>query len=191
MGSNPSRFKGSPTRPVEQMTWYDAVEFCRRLSELTEEKKIGAVYRLPTEAEWEYACRAGTTTRFSFGNDDSLPSRYAWWESKLSSNTQPVGRLKPNAFGLYDMHGNVWEWCSDWYDSGYYRESPMDDPTGPASGTGRADRGGAYETNVRGCRSAYRSSASPGHRTNILGFRVACSPFGSRARLTGSRAPSD
>jgi formylglycine-generating enzyme required for sulfatase activity len=215
MGSNPSRFKGSPTRPVEQMTWYDAVEFCRRLSELTAEKMIGAVYRLPTEAEWEYACRAGTATRYSFGNDDSLPSRHAWWENKLSDTTQPVGRLKPNAFGLYDMHGNVWEWCSDWYGSGYYGASPMDDPTGPASGTdhadrpmtareraqaratgpasgtGRVDRGGAYETNIGGCRSAYRSSASPGHRTNILGFRVACTPFGNEAGLTRSRAPSD
>lgn len=173
MGNNPSYFKGKPARPVEQVTWYDAMEFCRKLSELINEKKMRAVYRLPTEAEWEYACRAGTSSRFGIGkNADSLTA-CGWWKQNSQEQTQPAGRLRPNAWGLQDMHGNVWEWCSDWYDSGYYRVSPMDDPIGPESGMGRADRGGAYDCNLGHCRSTYRSSASPSHRSRILGFRVA------------------
>ena len=110
MGENPSRFKGDPQRPVEKVSWEDAVAFCRKLSE-----KEGRTYRLPTEAEWEYACRAGSQTKWSFGDDDSALKEYAWYLDNADSTTHPVAQKKPNAWGLYDMHGNVWEWCQDWY----------------------------------------------------------------------------
>jgi formylglycine-generating enzyme required for sulfatase activity len=112
MGTNPSEFKGAEN-PVERVSWEDAVEFCRRLSELPAEKEAGHVYRLPTEAEWEYACRAGTTTNFGFGDDDSEAGYYAWVFGNSDRKTHPVGNKLPNAWGLYDMHGNVREWCKD------------------------------------------------------------------------------
>ena len=179
MGSNPSRYKGDPNRPVEMVSWQDAVEFCRTLSELPKEKGAGAVYRLPTEAEWEYACRAGTETRYSFGDDAALLGQHAWWNRNSQGRTQPVGRLKPNAFGLLDMHGNAWEWCADWSGADYYAKSATDDPTGPDSGVGRVLRGGSWSGgNLVGFRCAYRNFAYDDHnavggRRQDFGFRVA------------------
>ena len=121
MGKNPSKFKGAKLT-VEQVSWDDAVAFCKALS-----SKTGQMFRLPTEAEWEYACRAGTTTRFSFGDNDGSLGGYAWYSSNSRRETNPVGRMKPNAFGLYDMHGNVWEWCGDW--AGDYSSGSATDPT--------------------------------------------------------------
>lgn len=139
MGNNPSGFKGA-NNPVEQVSWEDAVEFCRKLSELPAEKAAGRVYRLPTEAEWEYACRAGTTTKYSFGDDDSELGNYAWFKGNSGNTSHPVGGKKPNAWGLYDMHGNVWEWCQDWY--GDYPSGTVTDPMGATSGSYRVNRGG-------------------------------------------------
>ena len=181
---------GSLDHPMENVRWYQAVEFCKRLSELAEEKRAGRRYRLPTEAEWEYACRAGTTTVFNFGN--SLSSEQANFkgtapygsasEGPYLRKTAKVGSYKPNAFGLYDMHGNVWEWCADWYDKDYYRNSPKKDPKGPAAGvlsTGYNDfyrvvRGGCWLDEGRACRSAYRFRAMPHDNYRLIGFRVVC-----------------
>ena len=190
MGRNPSRYPGDPQRPVESVSWNDAVEFCRRLGELPEEKAAGAVYRLPTEAEWEYACRAGAATRYCFGDDKERLADYAWyladWPMLSPGNPaaaapgqkiepHPVGLKKPNAWGLYDMHGNVWEWCADWY-APYTGESSEDDPIGPASGSTRVVRGGSARDlypNYLG--SAMRTSMSPDYRGKAgmdCGFRV-------------------
>lgn len=175
MGSNPSRFQG-PTRPVDSVTWNEAVEFCRRLG--TSE---GRTYRLPTEAEWEYACRAGTATAFnsgrtlSFKTDANFNADYAYEGSQIGpylEKTVPVGSYRPNAWGLYDMHGNVWEWCQDWYASDTYAKSPTDDPAGPASGSYRVDRGGAWNVDAAGSRSAYRDGCVVQMRDDARGFRV-------------------
>jgi formylglycine-generating enzyme required for sulfatase activity len=185
MKNNPSNFKGAEN-PVENVSWEDAVEFCRKLSELPAEKAAGNVYRLPTEAEWEYACRAGTTTNFSFGDDESDFGDYAWCvensanETHNSANeTHPVGGKKPNAWGLYDMHGNVSEWCQDRYDD--YPSGAVTDPIGPASsayGPVRVKRGGSWGDFAGDCRSAYRLWAEPSFRDDGLGFRVSLSPSG-------------
>jgi formylglycine-generating enzyme required for sulfatase activity len=174
MGTNPSHFTGNPIRPVEQVSWSDAVEFCRRLSEDPKEKAAGAVYRLPTEAEWEYACRAGTTTRFSFGDDAGVLAQYAWWLKNSQDSTQPVGQLRPNAFGLFDVHGNVWEWCADWHAGDYYRHAPTEDPIGPNSGSSRVMRSGSYRLDDPLIfRSAFRGRNRPERRLSDWGFRVA------------------
>ncbi|MCY2926365.1 MAG: formylglycine-generating enzyme family protein, partial [Planctomycetota bacterium] len=137
MGTNPSAFKGSEN-PVEQVSWDDAVEFCKALS-----AKTGKAVRLPTEPQWEYACRAGTKTRFGFGDDDTDLRDYAWFSGHSLSKTHPVGEQEPNAWGLYDMHGNVWEWCSDYY-ADSYANAKTTDPQGPGSGTDRVLRGGGW-----------------------------------------------
>jgi formylglycine-generating enzyme required for sulfatase activity len=176
MKNNPSYFKGAEN-PVEQVSWEDAVEFCRKLSELSAEKAAGNVYRLPTEAQWEYACRAGTTTQFSFGDDESDLGDYAWYRENSASKAHPVGGKQPNAWGLYDMHGNVWEWCQDWYDD--YPSGAVTDPTGPADGSGRVIRGGGWDFIAEICRSAYRSGFGPSFRSlSDCGFRVCLSPSG-------------
>jgi formylglycine-generating enzyme required for sulfatase activity len=168
MGTNPSKFK-APQNPVEQVDWDDAVEFCRKLSALLAEKKAGYVYRLPTEAEWEYACRAGTTTTYSFGDSDSELGDYAWYAKNSGQTTHPVGGKKPNAWGLYDMHGNVYEWCQDWYST--YPSGSVTDPTGSSSGSNRVFRGGSWFVSDF-CRSAFRSGDAPDYRDDSLGFRV-------------------
>ena len=171
MGKNPSRFQGDPQRPVETVSWNDAVEFCRRLSE-----NEGKQYRLPTEAEWEYACRAGTTTKWCFGDSESQLGEYAWYDENSGGTTHPVGEKKPNAWGVYDMHGNVWEWCADWYEAGYYSASPADDPQCPSSGDVRVLRGGSWLIFPGGSRSAFRLGSAPDDRSRDNGFRLARTP---------------
>jgi len=167
MGTNPSRFKGA-TNPVDTVSWDDAAEFCKKLSEKTRQ-----AVRLPTEAEWEYACRAGTTTRFSFGDKDGVLGDYAWYDGNSGGTTYPVGQKKPNAWGLYDMHGNVWEWCADW--NGDYPKGAVTDPQGPGAGEYRVLRGGAWLYSPDDCRSAYRSGNGPNSRDFNYGLRVAVS----------------
>ena len=169
MGENPSRFKGAQN-PVEKVSWDDAVEFCRQLSALPAEKASGYVYRLPTEAEWEYACRAGTTTVYSFGDSDSELGDYAWYDKNSGKTTHPVGGRKPNAWGLYDMHGNVWEWCQDRY--GDLPSGSVTDPLGASSGSDRVYRGGSWSNFSGICRSAFRIRFTPVNRNLTSGFRV-------------------
>jgi len=165
MGNNPSKFKGS-TQPVEQVSWDDAVDFCQRLSQ-----KTGGTVRLPTEAEWEYACRADSRTRFCFGDSDNRLGHYGWYGSNSGSRTHSVGQKKPNDWSLYDMHGNVYEWCADRYGDSYANANAVD-PHGPDSGTDRVLRGGCWFYFPQLCRSAYRAKAGPGHRGYGFGFRV-------------------
>jgi formylglycine-generating enzyme required for sulfatase activity len=191
MGANPSQFaevEGMDTSrfPVEMVTWEEAVEFCGKLSSLPEEERAGRKYRLPTEAEWEYACRAGTTTVFHFGTQ--LNGRKANCNARRPYGTSTpgpylgrpttVGSYEPNAFGLFDMHGNVCEWCQDWYDPEYYKKSPTDDPPGPSEGSGHMVRGGDWYRVPLFCRSAYRGWDVPRRRIAYLGFRVAAVPPG-------------
>lgn len=184
-----------PDNPVENVEWKKAKLFCERLTNRTEEKKAGRRYRLPTEAEWEYACRAGTKTAFYFG--DALSSKVANFngafpagdavEGPYLRKTTKVGSYPPNAFGLFDMHGNVSEWCADWYDPEFYFDSPEEDPLGPPFGvaptkfTNNGDqnffvvvRGGSWVDDGRACRSAYRFRAMPNTQYRLIGFRVVC-----------------
>jgi formylglycine-generating enzyme required for sulfatase activity len=161
--------------PATHVTWNDAMEFCSKLTVLE-----GKTYRLPTEAEWEYACRAGTTTKFSFGDDDEQLGDFAWYDENAWSAGEnyphPVGTKRPNPWGLYDMHGNTWEWCSDWYHSQYYRESPAADPTGPALGKYRVMRGGGWAGDPPYLRSAQRMNLGADEETWDVGLRVVLIP---------------
>ena len=168
MGGNPSLFKGNDL-PVERVSWEDATEFCRRMSQLT-----GLTIALPTEAQWEYACRAGTTTPFYFGSNANQLGEYAWYSDNSGRKTHPVGQRRPNAWCLYDMHGNVWEWCADWYEDSYSGPAAVD-PQGPQSGADRVRRGGSWNGNDRSCRSASRRWGYPGRTDNNLGLRVVVS----------------
>jgi formylglycine-generating enzyme required for sulfatase activity len=172
MGNVPSNWKNDD-RPVEQVSWEDAMEFCKKLSALPEERDAGRIYRLPTEAEWEYACRARAATKYSFGEDESMLGGYGWFNGNCDSQTQRGGGKKPNAWGLYDMHGNVWEWCSDWY--GDFPKGTVTDPQGSPLASGRVFRGGSCHSAAKSCRSANRDSNSPLFRYGNLGFRLALS----------------
>jgi formylglycine-generating enzyme required for sulfatase activity len=171
MGNNPSNFKDNPKNPVEEVTWNDAQEFCQKLSQ-----KTGKQYRLPTEAEWEYACRAGTQTRYYFGDNGELLGEYAWYDQNSYSKTQPVGQKKPNNWGLHDMHGNVCEWCEDGWD-GNYENAPKDgiawNDNHFQSDT-RVLRGGCWDSNPRSCLSSSRSYYDD--CSYYDGFRVVSSP---------------
>ncbi|MDB4557710.1 formylglycine-generating enzyme family protein [bacterium] len=176
MGVNPSGFRGADN-PVEKVSWNDAVEFCRKLSELPSEKAAGHVYRLPTEAEWEYACCAGAAMRYRFGGSPSGISDYAWYEKNSGETTHPVGRKKPNAWGFYDMCGNVWEWCQDFH--GPYPTGSVTDPRGPASGRFRVSRGnGWYSPEKIFVGAGDRSNCDPTLRDDGSGFRVVLNPSG-------------
>ena len=199
MGNNPSYVKPPDfpedlDRPVEQVSWGDAVAYCQKLTE--QERAAGrigtnSVYRLPTEAEWEYACRAGTTTRYSFGDalgcSDggdwcALLDSYMWWSGNGENETHPVGQKLPNPWGLYDLHGNVWEWCGDWW-SDNLPGGTVIDPAGPDSGsecvirTGDGSPWGSWAGTAKACRSAYRNRQHPQNAWNwSFGFRVVLAP---------------
>ena len=182
MGYNPSHFKSQqhcqsdyismngvelcPNNPVEQVSWDDTQAFIAKLNQ----GKDGYTYRLPTEAEWEYTARAGTQTAYFFGDDAIQLDAYAWYSNSSGSQTHAVGGKSANAFGLYDMAGNVWQWVQDYY--GDYGNARVTDPTGPSSGSLRVFRGGDWSRVAQFCRPAFRLFAGPGVRFSILGFRV-------------------
>jgi formylglycine-generating enzyme required for sulfatase activity len=168
MGSNPSRFKGADL-PVEQVSWEDAQAFIQVMNT----KNDGYEYRLPTEAEWEYAARAGTTG--DYGGTGNL-SEMGWYGESSGGRTHSVGTKKANAWGLHDMHGNVWEWCQDQYDKYYYRNSPATDPQGPGTGSMRVCRGGCWSYSADRCKSTSRAHPTPDARYDIIGFRLVRTP---------------
>jgi formylglycine-generating enzyme required for sulfatase activity len=175
MGTEPWKgeqyVKEGPNYPATYVSWNDAIAYCKKLSE-----KEGKTYRLPTEAEWEYACRAGTKTAWSFGDDEKALGDYAWYRENAydidERYAHQVELKKPNAFGLYDMHGNVWEWCHDYYVEDYYKQSPEQDPRGLASGSSRVLRGGSWVYDSRDSRSAFRDGRDAGSRNGVYGFRL-------------------
>jgi formylglycine-generating enzyme required for sulfatase activity len=169
MGNNPSKFKGAD-RPVENVSWHDIQKFLQKLNKLCYSDR--GLFRLPTEVEWEYACRAGKQTIWPFGNDPAQLRNYVWYNENSGGQTHPVGQLQPNAWGLFDMLGNIWEWCQDWFEQDYYAKSPKDNPQGPASGSDRVLRGGGFDNNARYCRSASRSRGAPDSRNHCVGFRL-------------------
>ena len=184
MGNNPSYFQppnatADTNRPVEMVSWDDATNYCW---ELTDRERLAgriaanSVYRLPTEAEWEYACRAWTSTRFSYGDDPGYTNlkNYAWYDANSEGTTHPVGQKLPNPWGLYDMHGNVNEWCQDWY--GDYVGGIVVDPQGPVAPSFRMFRGGQWGYYARFCRSASRNGDDPWNRENFEGFRAVLAP---------------
>ena len=173
-------FKEGDRYPATHVSWDDATEFCRKLTERERHAgRLGAgeSYRLPTEAEWEYACRAGTTTRYQFGDGEDSLGEYAWYAANAEDVGEKyphaVGRKRANAWGLFDMHGNVWEWCGDWYGKEYYGESPGTDPQGSSKGSDRVRRGGSWLHSASYCPSALRLRRAPSDRQRFLGFRVA------------------
>jgi formylglycine-generating enzyme required for sulfatase activity len=198
---NPSKYQGdtlpADSLPVDKVSWFDAALFCNALSKqqgYDTVYKFTAItgtpgdncalkdltihmnrngYRLPTEAEWEYACRAGTTTDFYWGDSDDLDtvSMYCWYTKNSNNKTHPVGTKLPNAWGLYDMSGNLFEWCNDWY--GPYADSVYVDPDGPLNGSSKITRGGNWLTQSGFCRASYRGRTAPDFRCSAIGFRVA------------------
>jgi serine/threonine protein kinase len=167
MGFNPSTKKGDDF-PVTNVTYADALTFCSKMK-----AKTGLDYRLPTEAQWEYACRAGTRTAFSFGNDENGLPGYGWFDDNSNDQLHPVGQKRGNPWGLYDLHGNAEEWCLDWYDDGFYARSPGNDPVcTDDTRSNRVRRGGSYSDPADDCRSAYRYSSEPTKKADNLGFRV-------------------
>ncbi len=193
MGANPSRWKGEKN-PVEQLRWSDAARFCNKRSERDGFKPCYDLetwacdfsadgYRLPTEAEWEYACRAGTTTPYFFGSSPAKIGEYAWYEKNSGGHPRPVGQKKPNPWGLYDIAGNVWEWCNDYYDVDYYTVSPRSNPTGPAQGQNKVLRGGAWRFSDDNCRSGYRYNEAPGSADVCFGYDI----YGFRCVRGGGR----
>jgi len=171
MGTEPWKYKSlvreGPNNAASYVSWNDAVAYCKKLSE-----KESKTYRLPTEAEWEYACRAGTETRWSFGDDEAALDDYAWYDENANDigekYAHQVGLKKPNAFGLFDIHGNVYEWCHDYYGEDYYKQSPAQDPLGPVTGSSRVMRGGFWGGNTRVASSAFRLMLDADFRVNSL-----------------------
>lgn len=155
--------------PVDSVNWADVTGYCEWLS-----KKTGKNYRLPTEAEWEYACRGGTTTEYYWG--DEMNNDYSWYKDNSEGTIHPVGNKEPNKFGLYDMSGNVWEWCFDWHGEDYYSSSPSSNPRGPSSGTRHIARGGSWGSFYGSCSSGARGNYDPGTRRYYMGFRLVRTP---------------
>ena len=175
MGSNPSYYTGD-NRPVEKVSWEDAQEFCKKLSELT-----GKRYVLPTEAQWEYAARGGNKSNgYTYSGSNTIGDVAVYWDNIINQHSN-VKSKKPNELGIYDMSGNVWEWCSDWYDSSYYSSSPQTNPQGPTSGSRRVLRGGSWYQNSSYCRVAFRGYDFPSNRNSYFGFRVVCLPDANMA----------
>lgn len=169
MGNNPSRFKGA-NRPVECVSWDNCQEFIRKLNELT-----GKNFRLPTEAEWEYAARGGKHSQgYKYAGSNDLDS-VAWYNDNSNNQTHNVKQKQPNELGLYDMTGNMWEWCNDWYDFSYYGNSPEHNPQGPDSGYFRVLRGGCWFNSARCCRLSIRNFNYPGFSFDFYGLRLALS----------------
>jgi len=162
MGNNPSRFK-EVKNPVEKVSWKDCQEFCKK-----------TWLSLPTEAQWEYACGGGSGGKYCFGDDKSKLGEYAWYKENSGAKTHPVGEKKPNAYGLYDMHGNVYEWCEDWH--GDYPKKTLKNPKGPLRGSYRLLRGGSYYYNANICKSSFRFKDLPANTTNVgIGLRCVSS----------------
>jgi formylglycine-generating enzyme required for sulfatase activity len=177
MGKNPSHFTGDPSRPVEKVSHHDAMAYCAALTRQERESgrlPAGWEYRLPTEAEWEYACRAGSTEPFSFGGDSVDPYPHAWTQENSEAATHPVGLKQANAWGLHDMHGNVWEWCLDWFEP--YPAGPLTDPFGPAQGKYKVFRGGGWNNEITMARASNRFMMEPDRGIHFVGFRVALCP---------------
>jgi formylglycine-generating enzyme required for sulfatase activity len=177
MGKNPSHFTAGPSHPVEKVSHHDAMAYCAALTK--RERAAGRLsagweYRLPTEAEWEYACRAGSTDPFHFGDDSADPAPYAWTQENAEASTHPVGLKQPNAWGLYDMHGNVWEWCLDWFEP--YPPGALTDPAGPAQGKYKVFRGGGWNNDIPMARASNRFMMEPDRGIHFVGFRVALGP---------------
>jgi len=176
MGNNPSynRERNSDELPVENVSWEEAMKFCDKLSE-----KAKRIYTLPTESQWEYACRAGGAGRWCFGDDARELGKYVWYASNSEQKTHPVGTKSSNTFGLYDMHGNVWEWCLDFYDEKFYGspDAMKIDPCNTNRGTFRVIRGGAWSSSPDSCCSSNRHSGKPDEGSGVVGFRVVIIPF--------------
>lgn len=173
-GRNPSHFAGDSNRPVEKVTFIDASNYCAAVT--ARERKAGRLpegfeYRLPSEAEWEYACRAGSTNLFAFGNDAGVADQFAWTAENCDATTHPVGQKLPNAWGLFDMHGNVWEWCADWFEP--YPAMPLSDPVGPPASKYKLFKGGGWNQDVEYARASSRFMMSPSNGIHFVGFRVA------------------
>ena len=164
--------------PACVIAWNDAQEFCKWAA-----KGTGRTVCLPTEAQWEYACRAGTTTRYNTGDKDSGLEQAAWFDKNSGMRTNACGQKKPNAWGLYDMHGNLWEWVQDYFNDKYYAESPPVDPKGPANGGDGSLRGGCWSDGPGNCRSARRFRWGPGSQNSNIGFRVVVGCGSSRAEV--------
>ena len=171
MGNRRGAVKG-PKNPVESVSWNDCQAFLNQLHE----QVGGDKFQLPTEAQWEYACRAGSTAKHFFGDKESDLGDYAWYRQNSKTTSHPVGEKKPNAWGLYDMYGNVWEWCGDLYSDEYYAHSPTDDPPGPDKGPTRVIRGGSWDAPAKRCRSAHCASFAPEREDYLLGLRIALIP---------------
>lgn len=182
MGGNPSRWKGG-ANPVEQVRWSDAVRYCNKRSQLEGLEPCYDLrawkcnfdangYRLPTEAEWEYACRAGSTAAFFFGDSPSKLGDYAWYDKNSGGHPRPAGQKQPNRWGLFDICGNVWEWCNDFYKVDYYQEAPPQDPKGPKEGDNKVLRGGAWRFSAESCRSGYRYNENPGYADVCFGYDI-------------------
>ena len=183
MGDNPSFFKLDDNAPVEKVLWKDAITFCNRLSEkmgLEPCYNLGSGacdfskngFRLPTEAEWEYACRSESGSEYSLGDGESALNRTGWYNRNSMENTHPAGQKTPTPWGLYDMHGNVWEWCNDWYANNAYETNGKNNPTGPKSGSDKVVRGGSWLDGPKDCRSAKRRNFDPDKDYSDIGFRI-------------------